>query len=383
MLKFLCFSLALIASTEAKELKRDKWQTTVNGVPIPPERSGELIFEDDFDFLDLYTWQHEKTASGGGNWEFQIYQNNRTNSFVDDEGFLHIVPTLTEDQYGEGFCNNGRIDLHGGWPADECTNPSFYGCERIGNGGTTINPTLSARLRTVNSFSFKYGTMEVRARMPRGDWIWPAIWMLPRMNAFGGWPASGEIDLVEARGNEQFQCEGKEQGHKSAGSTLHFGPFWPVNGWSEAHGEMIHSGGGFGTDFVTYRLEWTPEYIAFFYDDVEVKRVVPPSGGFWELYDFDTFFPGVSSPWFGDDISIMTPFDQEFYIILNVAVGGTNGFFPEGCTNMGYNKPWSNTSPNAMNEFLSTKHLWYPTWNKETDPDQSAMLVDYVRVWAL
>ena len=57
--------------------------------------------------------------------------------------------------------------------------PSFYGCERVGDGSNIINPVSSARLRTAHSFAFTYGKVEVRAKLPEGDWLWPAIWMLP------------------------------------------------------------------------------------------------------------------------------------------------------------------------------------------------------------
>lgn len=67
--------------------------------------------------------------------------------------------------------------------------------------GNYNNPIRSARLRTVNSFSAKYGRVVIRAKMPKGDWIWPAIWMLPKHAEYGSWPSSGEIDIVESRGN--------------------------------------------------------------------------------------------------------------------------------------------------------------------------------------
>nr|XP_006815539.1 PREDICTED: beta-1,3-glucan-binding protein-like [Saccoglossus kowalevskii] len=117
------------------------------------------------------------TAGGGGNWEFQYYTNNRSNSYVRD-GILYIKPTLTADLYGESYLYNGRLDLWGASPADICTGNAWYGCERIGTTNDILNPIQSARLRTVFT-----------------------IWMLPQRNPYGGWPASGEIDIVESRGN--------------------------------------------------------------------------------------------------------------------------------------------------------------------------------------
>lgn len=61
-----------------------------------------------------------------------------------------------------------------------CSNPAFYGCERGGSPSNIINPIISARLRTISSFSFKYGRLEINAKMPAGDWLWPALWLLPR-----------------------------------------------------------------------------------------------------------------------------------------------------------------------------------------------------------
>lgn len=94
---------------------------------------------------------------GGGNWEFQIYNNNRTNSFVED-GVLHLQPTLTSDYLGEDGVKTGSLNLWGGAPADQCTSNAFYGCERsAAASGNYINPITSARIRSVKSFNFKYG----------------------------------------------------------------------------------------------------------------------------------------------------------------------------------------------------------------------------------
>lgn len=145
-------------------------------------QAGEtLIFSDHFNELDHDKWTHAITMSGGGNWEFEMYTNNRTNSFSRD-GVLHLHASLTSDTIGEKNVVGGYThNLYGGELEATCTDPSFYGCERTSvNGGPIINPITSARMRTAESFSFKYGRVEVRAKLPRGDWLWPAIWLLPR-----------------------------------------------------------------------------------------------------------------------------------------------------------------------------------------------------------
>lgn len=186
----------------------------------------KLIFSDEFTRLDFSTWQHELTLGGGGNWEFEWYVNNRTNSFVKD-GVLYLKPTLTSDTIGADNMHTADVNIWGGSPADQCTGNNFYGCERNAQGsGNVINPIQSARVRTVNSFSTKYGRVEVKAQLPKGDWIWPAIWMLPKYNEYGQWPASGEIDIMESRGNSASYEIG---GNNAFGSTLHWGPDYNNN----------------------------------------------------------------------------------------------------------------------------------------------------------
>jgi beta-glucanase (GH16 family) len=78
-----------------------------------------------------------------------------------------------------------------------CTSTVASDCQVHSNSSTNvvINPVRSARLTTKSSKSIKYGKIEVTARMPKGDWIWPAIWMMPTDSKYGVWPKSGEIDV--------------------------------------------------------------------------------------------------------------------------------------------------------------------------------------------
>lgn len=138
--------------------------TTASGTHAPGEIcSGQLIFEDNFDTLDQAKWRHENTLSGGGNWEFQWYVNDRSNSYVTGGNF-HIRPTFTSDMFGESFLRLGRVVI----PEDQCTDAEFYGCDRQGSFDNIINPIRSARVSSINSFGFKFGTVEIRAKMPAG-----------------------------------------------------------------------------------------------------------------------------------------------------------------------------------------------------------------------
>lgn len=198
-------------------------------------RTEKLVFSDDFDRLDFSKWKHDLTMSGGGNWEFELYHNNRTNSYTQD-GKLYIRPTLTADRIGEANVRGGyRMDMWGGGVADRCTGNNFYGCERTsGAGGNYINPVQSAKLTTSESFKIRYGRVEVRAKLPKGDWLWPAIWMLPVYNEYGQWPASGEIDIMESRGNVNYPKE-FGGGVESFGSTLHWGTDYFTNRITKTH----------------------------------------------------------------------------------------------------------------------------------------------------
>lgn len=102
---------------------------------------GTLIFDDEFDTFNITRWKHEITMGGGGNWEFEYYDNNRSNSYVKD-GVLYIKPTFLADDIGEANLENGyNMDIWGSEPAALCTGPQFHGCQRTsGAGGNYLNP---------------------------------------------------------------------------------------------------------------------------------------------------------------------------------------------------------------------------------------------------
>jgi len=332
-----------------------------------------LVWEDNFDTLDLTKWEHELTLGGGGNWEFQLYANNRSTSFVQD-GTLYIRPMLTSDIIGEANVRGGyRMDMWGSQPSDMCTGNAFYGCERTsGAGGNYLNPVRSARIRSVNSINIKYGKVEVRAKLPLGDWIWPAIWMLPKHNTYGQWPASGEIDLMESRGNKPGS---PQHGVDYVASTLHWGPHYPENGYMLTTKEVqAPSGATFADDFHVYGLEWNEKGLRTYVDSTTMLQIDWTNTDFWTRGGWSN--TPFNNPWVGST-SKGAPFDHEFYLLLNVAVGGTNGYFKDGA---GDGKPWSNLSPNSVNEFYNAVGSWYPTWQSGTRYS-NALAIDYVRVY--
>lgn len=153
-----------------------------------------LVLDDDFSTFNKDVWQHEVRVDGYGNGQFEWTTDSDNNTFVRD-GKLYIVPTLTSDVLGEDAITNGytlNLTTDG-----TCTSTNVTQCVAVSNSSllTVINPVRSARIHTKGKVSIKYGKVEVKARMPTGDWIWPAIWMLPVNDTYGAWPRSGEIDV--------------------------------------------------------------------------------------------------------------------------------------------------------------------------------------------
>ncbi|MGA0351366.1 MAG: family 16 glycosylhydrolase [Acholeplasmataceae bacterium] len=147
----------------------------------------------------------------------------------------------------------------------------------------------SARLWSNGLFSQTFGRFEARIKLPVGDGLWPAFWLLPQTETYGGWAASGEIDIMEARGRLPGEMSG----------AIHFGGAWPNNTYvSETYalpnGESIN-------EFQVYAIEWDETSIRWYVDDVNFYTV---------------------TEWFSEGNPFPAPFDQPFYILLNLAIGG-------------------------------------------------------------
>lgn len=199
---------------------------------------------------------------------------------------------------------------------------------------------------------------------------------MPKYNQYGPWPASGEIDIMEQRSNAKLvNAAGENIGSQRVSSTLHLGPRWNYDNWQVGLREKINSA-PFGNAFHKFQVEWTDSYIKFLIDDVETGTI-RPNEGFWTLGNFNN--TRVENPW--RNSGKMAPFNDAFYLIINLAVGGTNGFFPDDAKNGMGAKPWKNSSPVAFKEFWENRTIWEPTWNRATD--QSHLQIDYVKVWAI
>ncbi|KAJ6589374.1 concanavalin A-like lectin/glucanase domain-containing protein [Mycena capillaripes] len=348
------------------------------------------------------TFFREVDASGFGNGEFEMTTASDSNSFVYNNR-LYLVPTLTSDvipessildgavynltdctyniTHSSGYTTSGHgaagINTTEGTGGDGGIAPDapldlpayLAACSAHSNAteGRILPPIMSARISTRKTASVKFGRVEVVAKLPTGDWLWPAIWMLP---------VDSEIDIMEARGNGPSY---PKQGINYVRSSLNWGPATFLNAVAKTYGWWTQRRGRYDDDFHTYALEWNEDFIRMYVDsrlthmfEMRMKK------SFWEFGDFPTVVQNgtesvvLENPWVNGTKA--APFDQSFYLIMNVAVGGTNGWFPDGPE-----KPWLDGSGTAPLDFLRAKDQWYPTWPQ--DIAKRAMVVDSVKMW--
>lgn len=152
----------------------------------------------------------------------------------------------------------------------------------------------SAKLKTKGLFSQTYGRYEIRAKLPIGKGLWPAIWMLPENDVYGGWAASGEIDIMEGWGSKP----------DTVGGTLHYGGLWPGNKYTGK--SYVFPSTTTVNVFHEYALEWEPGKIRWYVDGMLYQ-----TQNNWYTKDSN-----------GEKFSYPAPFDQDFFMILNLAVGG-------------------------------------------------------------
>ena len=220
----------------------------------------KLVWHDEFEGkeINMDNWTYDVPSNGRWNGEIQSYTNN--NAFIQD-GALIIEAreeTITESS-GESYDYS------------------------------------SGKLITQGKQKFTYGRIEIRAKMPTGQGVWPALWMMPENEQlYGTWPVCGEIDIMEMLGNKPDEIHG----------TVHFGePHQQIQGTYNLPKDQ-----SFADDYHIYRIEWQPGRIEWYLDDV--------------LYH-------TASDWYSklggssQDYPYPAPFDQDFYIIMNISVGGS------------------------------------------------------------
>ncbi|PIB95559.1 glycoside hydrolase family 16 protein [Caulobacter sp. X] len=252
------------------------------------------VWADEFDGdkLDLTRWTPAADCGGGGNDERQCYVADPDAISVQD-GMLRLTAVKRKTR---GLAN----------PWAGPTGPMKTG------------DYASGKIVTQGKASWLYGRIEARARVPGGQGVWPAIWMMPELSTYGGWPKSGEIDILETV-NLGAPCEAKgdicEGGRENrVFGTIHFA--------ADAAGAHRQAGGSTAMPaspdgFHVYAVEWTPEAITWSVDGREYARAAQKD---WKRDDAD------AGP---------APFDRPFHLILNLAFGGR---WPEGANAKGFDE---------------------------------------------
>jgi beta-glucanase (GH16 family) len=216
--------------------------------PGPADSPWRLVWADEFDgdSIDPERWNLEQDCWGGGNAERQCYTAFEENARIED-GKLVI-----EARLGEARGPALPAHLRAGASAEE-------------RQATTAQPFTSARLNTRDKGDWRYGRIEVRAQLPEGQGSWPAIWMLPTDEVYGGWAASGEIDILEAvnLGEPCRECRGDVENRVFG--TLHYGGEWPENTYQNRETTLPPSENG-EQDFHVFAVEWSEGRIEWFLD---------------------------------------------------------------------------------------------------------------------
>lgn len=226
--------------------------TAAKGHITIPDGYSELVFNDEFDNTgapDSTKWGFEQGYLRNG--ELQYYMPGNTNVNCAD-GVLTIE------------ARNDSVSVDG-----------------------KIIPITSASIITRPAFTWKYGYVEVRAKIPSSLGTWPAIWMMPAENVYGRWPRSGEIDIMEHVGYDPSKI------HFSA----HTERFNHTRGTQRTH--VIEAPEAVG-QFHTYGLKWTPDRLTWLYDGKEQYTIDREENSDWTSW----------------------PFDIDYYLIINLAFGG-------------------------------------------------------------
>jgi beta-glucanase (GH16 family) len=242
------------------------------GTPSNPAIEGKtLIWQDEFNGtkLDMSKWSYETGyyinedphSWGWGNAELEHYTDSEQNTFVQD-----------------GKLNIRLLNEPKSFPQD----PNRYALYSSG------------KINTKDHFTFQYGRVDIRAKLPTGNGIWPAFWMLPENSVYGAWAASGEIDIMEAKGRLPGITSG----------AIHFGGQWPVNRYI-AGDYHFAEGDTYANDYHVYSMIWEEDSIKWYVDG-------------------EFFFKTSKEQWYSTAApnNPNAPFDQPFYLIMNLAAGG-------------------------------------------------------------
>jgi beta-glucanase (GH16 family) len=249
------------------------------------ERGWSMVWSDEFtgDRLDRSKWSPEVSCWGGGNEELQCYTDRESNIQVGN-GVLRLV-ARPETWTGPDLPQERRAN------SDELRTQDF----------------TSGKIRTRGLADWRYGRFSARMRLPDGQGAWPAFWMMPSEDYYGGWPLSGEIDILEAvnLGAACSDCGLQGQENRVQGA-LHFGSQWPDNVFLVQKTNLPDRSRPHD-DYHVYSVEWGEGQIDWYVDGVRYFTLTAD--------DWHSASPLAA----GNEVA---PFDRSMYLILNLAVGG-------------------------------------------------------------
>jgi beta-glucanase (GH16 family) len=229
------------------------------------KKGWKLVWQEEFNYTglpDSSKWGYE--VGHVRNKEQQYYTHARTENIQVADGVLSI---------------KGR--------KEDYPNTAWQPGAAQWNRKDSIARYTSASINTRQKFTFTYGRMEVRAKLPAGGGIWPAIWMLGADHSHGGWPDAGEIDVMEFVGNDPSHIYG----------TIHYAKADSTGHTSSGNKISVPDLRG---DYHVYALEWNDQQMALFFDDSLYHRFNIAAA----------------------DRGSFNPFRKPFYILLNLAMGG-------------------------------------------------------------
>ncbi|XP_055859188.1 beta-1,3-glucan-binding protein 1-like [Episyrphus balteatus] len=334
--------------------------TTVRGQRVC---KGVRIFEEDFNFLSAKVWKIDaRIPLDTEDSPFVSFQNDPEVVYARN-GVLRIKPKfLCTPGVNETLLKTGTLNI------ENCSGIGKE-CLKKAKFSQILPPIISARIRTKHSFSFRYGKIVIGAKMPRGDWTMPMLFLDPMENYYGSSNyASGQIRIASLRGNDHLQSPDNKDlssRHLSGGVVLE-----DRGSLHEASFRHYDSDEQISHDFHNFSLTWTEDSIIFKIDDHEYGII---KGGFSKSYLYKN-----SNAWQSD--SILAPFDREFYFTIGLSVGG-HVEFPDfsysGKLDKPYMKPWNNQDPKAMLKFWNDRGNWMRSWIEyNTQLEVNFILVD-------
>ncbi|XP_066246310.1 beta-1,3-glucan-binding protein-like [Euwallacea similis] len=317
----------------------------------------KLVFDSNFEnFLENKNklWTVQRQFAAGPDYEFVVYEDN-PQTLSTYNGRLVIKPVLTDSIYGEGFVTRPEgLDL-----GEKCTGvKSSVECFQNAAGWHIIPPVMSSQLTTKGKFFFKYGKIDIRAKLPKGDWLYPEIFLNPESGEYGSGYESGQIRIAFLGGNEDTNKKlqgGLVLGDSPAARKYAMKSIDKYQSWTD--------------DYHNFSVLWKPDSISLSVDNTVFGSVFPPEGGFSSLAT--NLQLKNSERW--KQGSKMAPFDKEMNIVIGVGAGGHN--FDDRPDNT---KPWVNNQPLSQKNFYKARNSWGTTWGREAQLE-----VEYVKVWAL